>query len=102
MSSYEKTARLIMEALLNQGLLRDDLRTEAELLQIIINGLLEGNPGRNDVLQEAFLVANMHKQMYPESVFPANGLTPDAWAARGCRLVAANIGSQILRLQDPC
>ena len=94
MSSYERAARKILEKM-------HFTKAEAEpWVQVIIDCLLEEEPGRNDVVQRAYLVAVQHKLLYPTDVFPANGLTPDAWAAKGCRLVAESIGNAILRLQD--
>jgi len=99
MTAYSRAAEKIFGTLQDRGLVRDDLVPPEELVQLVINCILEEEPGYNDAIQNAYLVAIAHKAMYPESVFPASGLTPDAWAARGCRLVANNIANQILRLQ---
>ena len=96
MTIYEKTARTILDRLKPLGMLVND---EGACIQAVIDVLIEMQPGRNDALLEAHLVANYHKQLYPEHVFPANGLTPHDWAARGCRLVADSIGIRILELR---
>ena len=93
MTSYERTARRIVETLCEGP--------EEKLVRDVILILIDEQPGRNDALLEAYLVANWHKQLYPEDVFPRNGLTPDAWAAKGCRLVADSIMNRILDLQTP-
>ena len=105
MTSFERTARRIIFALREEDLTNPDVwdGDRRRLIQTVIDILIDEEPGRNDHLLEAWMVANVHKQLYPEDVFPANGLTPDAWAAKGCRLVADSIMHRILALQKmPC
>lgn len=54
----------------------------------------------SDVLKLSAEMARSAADYYPTDVFAADGQSPEAWAAKGCRLVSKNLTEDLQSLAD--